>query len=192
MIDHAAYERLKAEFRRIKENHRIAVRWTAAKLVPGSSVIRVYRKGAKKILVPALFDVDMESLNNIHSQDEYKSWFKKGLDRLDRALIEGANGTRPCPGGKWGHPAKVLILYVKELVAFRDDFFRFDLRERIIPWLYTPIDSIVINRLKKDVGIKLPFQWIKDIDSDAFFQVQDILKQAADEVEVPRILFDDI
>jgi hypothetical protein len=64
---------------------------------------------------------------------------------------------------------------------------------RISPWLYSPIDRVVIDRLRKLHG-PLPFrlQQIKDIDeSEKFYLVQDLLGQAAAKVGVPRVWFDD-
>ena len=62
---------------------------------------------------------------------------------------------------------------------------------RISPWLYSPIDHVVINRLWKLHG-PLPFWQIKGIDTpDKFYLVQDLLGQAAAKVGVSRVWFDD-
>ena len=63
--------------------------------------------------------------------------------------------------------------------------------DRIAPWLYTPIDSIVIKRLRK-LGVDPGFNLIKDIDTaEKFYGVHDVLGQAAKKVGVPRVWFDD-
>jgi hypothetical protein len=61
----------------------------------------------------------------------------------------------------------------------------------IVPWLYSPIDGVVIRRLGRLNG-PLPFRKIKDIDEpEKFYRVQDLLGQAAAKVGVPRVWFDD-
>jgi len=45
---------LVAEYQRIKENHQLATRRTAARVVLGPSVIRVFKAGTTKDLVPVL------------------------------------------------------------------------------------------------------------------------------------------
>jgi hypothetical protein len=63
--------------------------------------------------------------------------------------------------------------------------------KRISSWLYIPIDSIAIKRLRK-LGVKLPFNNIKEIHtSKMFYGTQDILAKAAIKANVPRIWFDD-
>jgi hypothetical protein len=62
---------------------------------------------------------------------------------------------------------------------------------RISPWLYSPIDRVVIDRLRKLHGL-LPFRQIKGINTpEKFYLVQDLLGQAAAKVGVPRVWFDD-
>jgi hypothetical protein len=84
----------------------------------------------------------------------------------------------------------VLGLYVRDLVLF-SRYFSDDDVERIAPWLYCPVDSIVIKRLRflgEQPGVCL----ISGIDSASRFRrIQDKLGQAAAAVGVPRAWFDD-
>jgi hypothetical protein len=102
------------------------------------------------------------------------------------------NGDNPRvqPGLRWGHATKLLSLTVAGIVV-GSRFFSDAEVDRIQPWLYCPIDSRIIQRLK-DLGYAPPFERIKEIDSaEKFYSTQELLGASARQVGVPRILFDD-
>ena len=71
-----------------------------------------------------------------------------------------------------GARAKVLNLFRREIVVESRRFSEEDV-ERLTPWLYIPIDRIVIKNLR-DCGIELDFKAIKDIDTrKKFHHVQE-------------------
>lgn len=83
-----------------------------------------------------------------------------------------------------------MSLYVRDLVVSSRYFTDKDV-DRISFFLYAPIDSIAINRLK-GLEIKLPFTKIKEIDTrQKFYRVQGVLDDAAREHGIPRVWFDD-
>jgi hypothetical protein len=107
-------------------------------------------------------------------------------------VIKRLNGENPkiFPGYLWGHSTKVLTLYVREIVL-NSRYFTDRQVEQMSCWLYTPIDSIIIKRLL-DRGAQLSFRSIKQIDTaEKFYSVQELLGEAAAQVGVPRVWFDD-
>jgi hypothetical protein len=180
-----------AEFERIKVDHRKALRHRAARIVLGPSVVRVYQKGASKRLFEVLVAIPVDELAEIKTQGQFRTWFEHRLDGLASVLHELHQGDgRIYPGYKWGHATKVLTLYLREIVL-NSRYFQDGEIDRIVPFLYTPIDDIAMKRFKK-LGYRLPFQAINQVDTpEKFYDAQDLLGQAAAEVGVPRIWFDD-
>ena len=176
---------------RIKKNHLEALRNTSARTVLGSSVIRVFQKGTKDQLVNALLRINVDQLNSIKTQNKFQKWFESELSKLARIIKKlNSSNNRIFPGYKWGHSTKVLTLYLRSIVL-KQRYFDQEVVERIEALLYVPIDSIVINRIKK-LGIKLPFKYIKEIDKKKkFYYVQNLLKEESRKVGVPSVWFDD-
>lgn len=180
------------EFKRIEENRNDLLRIRAARVVLGASVIRVFNKGSKSTITKALEQVNIDELMRIDNQDHYRYWFESELNKVARAIIRtNKDNDRIFPGYKWGHATKVLTLYNRRLVS-SSRYFTDEQVEQISPLLYNPIDSVVIRRLK-DLGYALPYTKIKEIDTPKkFYYVQELLGEAAAEVGVPRIWFDDV
>ena len=183
--------KLLEEYQRISRDHSKALKVTSARVVLGSSVMRVFEPGTKEDLSPCLVAVDVEKMPKLGGQEQFRSWFERNLDRVANAINRrNARNRRIYPGYKWGHATKVLTLYLREIVHNRRYFSDADV-ERISPWLYTPIDSIAIKRLRH-LGCPLPFKAIKEIDTtEKFYDVQELLGEAAAKVGVPRVWFDD-
>lgn len=179
------------EFKRIKKNHRRAIRIGAARGVPGPSVMRVYNKGTKEALFSVLCEIDIDELVKISGQEEFKQWFEKELSKLTKVIkSHNTKNFRINPGLKWGHATKILNLYVRAIVL-NSRYFSDAQVKRIREWLYIPIDSVVIKRLNS-VGISLPFKQIRQIDkAEKFYSVQEKLGEVAQEIGVPRVWFDD-
>jgi hypothetical protein len=182
---------LRAEFERIRETHKSAVRETACRVVPGSSVIRVFLPHSKTPIQEALRSIEVDELPSLDGRDAFRKWFERELDRLAQAIKRSnVDNHRILPGYKWGHAAKILTLYLRGIVL-SSRYFTDQEVERITRWLYTPIDSVIIRRLRK-LGVRLPFRSIKEIDSaDKFYHVQRQLEDAARDAGVPRVWFDD-
>jgi hypothetical protein len=183
---------LVAEFERIGEHHRDAIRRTAARLVLSPSVMRVFAPGTKADLLPTLQRIDVDALRGISSQARFKSWFESVLNRVARRIRRrNANNDRVNPGYKWGHATKILTLHVREIVL-NSRYFDDRSATRLSAFLYTPIDSTAMNRLV-GLGVELDFRAIKEIDTARkFYDVQHLLGQAAQEAGVPRVWFDDV
>ena len=183
------------EFRKIKKQHEDNLIGIAAKVVLGSSVIRVFCKGTKQELYKALKEnITIKKLKSIKCQKDYEYWFKSNLNKLSR-VIKKSNPERInsniYPGYKWGHAAKILNLFIREIVENRRYFN--DKEVKIIRnYLYMPIDSKVIKALSK-INVKLKAKKIKDITTEKEFDnIQKTLGDAAFEARCPRIWFDDV
>jgi len=180
-------KKLEKEFERIKENHRNAIRLRSAKTVLGPSMVRFLGpKGTKDKLVQILYEIKLDELLKHNSQNGYKRWFEENLGKIAGAIKNGSSGHR-----KWAHATKVLDLYLYDIVL-NSHFFDDNQAEKIVGWLYTPIDKTVLSQLRKLVGERFPTQ-LKDVDTEEkFYKIQDVLGEAAKEIEVPRVWFDDI
>jgi hypothetical protein len=159
--------------------------------VLGPSVVRVYRKGSNKSLFPVLVDIPVDELGEVRAPEQFRTWFEAQLEVLAAAIDRLNQGNdKIYPGYKWGHATKVLTLYLREIVL-NSRYFKDAEADRLAVFLYIPIDDIAMKRLTK-LGYRLPFSAIKQIDTpEKFYRTQEILRQAAARVGVPRIWFDD-
>jgi hypothetical protein len=181
---------LENEFRILKREHREAMKARAALIVLGSSVIRVFKAETKTGLCLVLVSLPVDELAQL-KPEEFVSWYNRQLNRVAREVrrLNHVNA-RIQPGLKWGHSAKVLSLYLRDLVLHTQYFSRTQAK-RISPWLYAPIDGIVIRKLK-GLHVKISFRSIREIDSKSkFTKVQKTLGTAAELVGIPRVWFDD-
>ncbi|MFC1572816.1 hypothetical protein ACFL6M_04375 [Candidatus Eisenbacteria bacterium] len=184
-------DQLLKEFARIKREHAESVLARSARVVLGSSVIRVFDSGTKPGLVRILEGVAIDELKRIRSQTAFKKFFERELARVSRGVRRlNPDNARIYPGYKWGHSTKVLCLFLRTVVL-ESDLLPHSAITRLRPLLYAPIDGVIIHRLQ-DLEVELPFQRIKDIDSQRkFYKIQDLLGRASRRAEVPRIWFDD-
>lgn len=179
------------EFERLKKEHEQALRKRSARCVLGSSVIRVFKPNTKERLAKILCAVPVRKLASIRSEWQYRRWFETQLSRVARCIKRtNAHNPKIYPGYKWGHAAKVLNLYLREVV-YNSPYFRDPVVNRLSFWLYVPIDGILLKRLRQ-LGCPTDLGAIKDIDTaEKYHRVQDILTLAANKVRVPRVWFDD-
>lgn len=182
---------LHEEFRRIKKQHSQALRKTAARVVLGPSVMRVYTSGTKDKLLSLLPTLDIDRIIYYKNQKQFSAWFDQSVSRVAKVIsLCNPRNTRIRPGIKWGHATKIMALYVRELVL-NSRYFSDSEAEKISPFLHVPIDGVVIGRLRK-LGLDPPFRKIKEIDMrEKFYLVQENLASAALAQGVPRIWFDD-
>jgi hypothetical protein len=180
-----------AEFERIKKDHAKALRMRAARAVLGFSVMRVYKKGTGKQIMPLLAGIPIDEIGKFENQDQFTTWFEYWLELLAEEILKlNSDNNKIHPGYKWGHSTKLLTLYIRELVI-NTRCFADSIVNNISPFLFSPIDSVAINRLI-DHGYDFLFLRIKEIDTaEQFYIVQDLLGKEAGIVDVPRIWFDD-
>ena len=182
---------LRNEFREIRKDHWNAEQRFFARTVLGSSVIRVYQEDTKDFIMEALCKVDIEKLKKITSEAQYKEYFEKALNAL-AAVIKRTNkgNSRIYPGYKWGHATKILCLFLRDIVL-HSRYLPDQQARRLSNWLYMPIDSVVMTRLK-ELGCRQPFNQINQIDTSAkFYDAQHLLKKAAKLEKVSPVWFDD-
>lgn len=184
--------RLLAEYRRIGEAHKRAIKRTVAEGMLGASILRVFSRGTKDDVVPVLLEIDFDALHAITSQVIFDSWFDAGVSRVAAALrIKNASKRECNPGIEWGHAAKIMSIFVRDIVE-RTAYFDGSTRDRLMPLLYNPLDSRVFNRLK-ELGWNGTVNKIKDVAArEDFYGLQETLGRAAREAGVPRVWFDDV
>lgn len=179
------------EYRRIKKNHWAAEKSHFVRVVLPGSVMRVFAKNTRPLLIQRIEKVDLKALKRIKTHDDFKKQFELELKRV-AAAIKATNERNPRvqPGYKWGHATKILCLYLRDIVL-HSHYFSLDTSSRLSHFLYAPIDSVVIGRLRR-LGVPVSFKRIKDIDTpNKFYYVQELLQQASDKAGVPAIWFDD-
>lgn len=179
------------ELRMRHSRTRETVKHWCARGATSSSVVRVFEKDTKEDLMRALRDVPVESLPKMTGCEEFEAWFETQLSHVAH-VIKKRNRTNPRvnPDLKWGHAAKVLALYLRDIVLHSRFFTDVEVT-RITPWLFVPIDSRVIERLT-DLGVRLPFRQIRQIASkDTFYAVQDLFASGSGQ-GIPRVVFDDV
>jgi hypothetical protein len=184
-------ETLVAEFIRVKTDHVKALQARAARAILGASVMRVFAAETNDDVRPLLEQLPLQELTALKGELDYKVWFDAKTQLVaNKLLIRNADNDRVNPGLRWGHATKILALFIRDMVLSSRLFSDAEAK-RIAPWLYTPIDSIAMERMRR-LGADLGFSLIKDIDThDKFYGVQNALGDAARKVGVPRVWFDD-
>jgi hypothetical protein len=182
---------LDRELARIKSRHREAIRARWARSVLGASVIRVFSPGTKDAVLPYLTALDVDSLPRLKTRKQFEKWYERNLSDLARIVAKHNRGnSRIRPGLKWGHSAKILSLYLRDIVE-HSRYFSDSVARRICPWLFVPVDSKVLGRLgslKADV----PFDRIREIATRKdFYSIQRRFEKSCERVSVPRVWFDD-
>ena len=184
---------LEGEYRRLAAAHRAATRWFTARSCIPASVTRVFAAGTKADLVPLLARLPVDELPGLADEAAYRAWFTRQLDFVAATILRlNPPAVRPGihPGYRWGHATKVLALYVRDLVLFSRYYTDVEV-EQIAPWLYCPVDSVVMKRLR-ELGERPGISQISGIDSpQRFWRIQDLLGAAAAAAGVPRVWFDD-
>ena len=166
-------------YHRIRDGERSAIRTRTAREVLGASVIRVFAPGTKPPLIEQLESVDVDALPGLADETAFREWFVAELNALART-IKHRNPNRPSiyPGYQWGHATKILSIYCRDMVL-RTRYFDEREAQRLVPWLYVPLDGMVIRKLHA-CGVVLPFRQIREIDTERkFFDTQDLLGAAA-------------
>ncbi len=77
---------LNDEFRRIKAQHPEALKKTIARVVLGPSVMRVYAKGTRDALLPFLPKLDVDTITQFKSQEQFSAWFDEHVGRIAKII----------------------------------------------------------------------------------------------------------
>jgi hypothetical protein len=185
-------EELVSKFRQLEKDERQGIVVRTARVVLGTSVIRVFEKQTTEDLFAALKQIPVERLAKCQTQAKFDEFFFDALELVDKAILKKNRNRKSVGNGhKWGQGIKVLCLFLRDLVRY-SSYFEPRTAKRIEQFLYVPIDSIVMKHLR---ACKIPLKpsAIKDIDSLGEFRaIQDVLTQAAEKANVARILFDEV
>ncbi len=183
--------RLVEEYTRIAGLHAEVDRYFFARATLGSSVIRVFERKSKPVIMRALLKLDIRDLQPVRSEVAYRWVFEEQLEHLAQAIRRcNRNNNRIKPGLKWGHATKILCLFHRDMVV-HSRYFNMPTADRLSRYLYAPIDNIVLERLVS-LGSNPAVSGINGIDTKAkFYKIQSDLGSAAKKVKVPRVWFDD-
>ncbi len=178
------------DFKRLKQRREVSIKCRCARVNLTSSVIRVFASGSKPRLFKHLVEIDLTQFVSLSSEHEFQHWYFGELDRLSTLIRSLNNGaSRLGQGLKWGHAHKVLALYLADFLRIHR-WNTLSQRDRVEKWLYCPVDSVVINRLR-ELKITPPAERINQITEKKFHEFQNLLQAAASKANVPRIWFDD-
>ncbi len=158
-----------------------------AKTCIGPSTWRTLAAETNDDVAPALKQIDLKKLVACRKPAEFRKFFCEELKRVDRAL---ARKNKTVKGRKWGYGTKILSLFLRGMVL-HTRYFDYKVVERLTPLLYVPVDRIVLNNLRK-AELDTRCRAIKDMSQETFWQIQEWLAEAASNVGVPSIIFDDV
>ena len=190
---------LEEKFREIKDNQERLTIGRVAKVCFSGSTGRVFPNTTGKpegsASVPireVLKTIAVDELPEIKNQEAFKAWFEEQLKKVFKVIPCKTSKNEDLSEGarKWGYAAKILCLFLRDMIE-HCRYFTPEQAEKVRQWLYCPIDKNVIDNMK-ECGVSLPFSKIMEVDTREKFydEVQERLSEAADNVEVPRILFD--
>lgn len=167
-----------------------AQRHWCARDATGPSVIRVFAKGTRPVLLVSLLKLPVEDLRGLRDRAEFERWYEQQLAKVASSLRKNnRDNERIRPGIKWGHAAKILSIYLRGLVL-HSRYFPDRVVRRVKPWLFVPVDSYTIKNLKR-CKVQPPFNHIKDISArKTFYFAQDVLAKHCGR-GIARIVFDD-
>ena len=185
-------DRLAEAFCVLRLSHQSSLIPRTARIALGPSVLRVFAPGTKGVLTAALERVSVDRLSSVSSLNGFDAWYRHELDRVARAIRRtNTTNSRIQPGDKWGHAAKVLSIFVYQVVL-NSRYFSDAQARRLQYWLYAPIDRIALGHLRR-LGVRNLPAGINEIDTAAkFYRIQDALAIAARRAGVPRAWFDDL
>jgi hypothetical protein len=180
-------------FLEIGAGHRDAIIRTTARMTALPSVTRVFADGTAAALRDVLARLPYDELPSLTDGLDYRTWFEAALQDVGATILRLNPPERRRsvqPGFKWGHGAKVLSLLVRNLVLC-SRYFDDETTRRLEPWLYCPIDGIVMQSLRA-AGIDPGVTRINQIGEADFWRIQDMLLAAASRAGVPVVWFDDV
>jgi hypothetical protein len=169
-----------------------AIKARVAKIILGSSVIRVFKGGSKISLTECLGKIDVDYLLKISSRKEYDAWHLAGINKIYSCLKkEPVNIDRLSKEGlKWGHSTKIFNLFIGHLVTMSPYFDKTEDYERIRFYLHVPLDSKAFEVLR-DCGIKHVPKNIKQVTQKDYKNIQALLFQASEMHNIPALHFDE-
>jgi hypothetical protein len=168
-----------------------AVKKRIAKIVLGASVIRAFTKDTKPGLLSCLINLDVDSLPQINSVEQYDLWHATKITFVYNCLLKTNAGkfTRGLEGLQWGHTTKVFNLYIGHLYFYSPYFESVKRKSKVHRFLHVPLDSKVFKVLRQS-DIEVP-KSIKTINAALYSNIQESLRLSAQKMEVDPLRFDD-
>ncbi len=184
-------EVLEQKFRDLYKDRDKHIRENVARLVLGSSIVRVFKPGMKEKLIPKLAKIKIEDFKKRKQERNFKKWFQKESRKIAK-IIKGDKKKRI---NVYAHAPKILALYCRALL--HESWWALDKKtyKRIEELLFVPIDSYVIKALKgldkhEECEALKGIEVMADFKQETFMNIQEILKGASQKTKIPRIVFD--
>lgn len=188
----AGSKKLVENFREIKIRQKDSAIKRTALVTLGASLIRVFEKKTKEDLLEVLGSVPIADLRKINSESKFETFYKLQLNRIERAVLKrNAKNKKLGKGLKWGHCTKVLSIFLREIVL-RSRIFPDTRVDQLKPFLYAPLDSKVLRRLRKCGLAKVPHKINKLKTARQFWELQESIRKAAKEAGTFAIYLDDV
>lgn len=185
-------DKLTKVFADIKKNHKAYALQRIIKNCVGPSTLRTLAPGTKSDIAKLLSNIEVHSMKAINSEEEFMDWFTEHVKLIGQHLKMKNRNTKRNASLTWGYGSKILALYLRDLfncnqlVTSRE-------AKKFTPWLYCPIDRIILRQIGKSPGINQNIKGILDIDSsEKFYKIQRHLKTHANAAKTHRVYFDDI
>lgn len=153
----------------------------------GASTWRALANNTKLDVTPILQTVDLNRFRACNTETEYRRFFCDELSRVDRAVRRKNSKVQ---GRKWGYSAKILCLFLRGMVL-HTRYFDDKNMARLKRFLYVPVDRIVLKEIRK-MGLNPGSRAIKTMTKDTFWSIQKWLIEAASNVKVSPVIFDDV
>ena len=187
-------KKLIEKFRQIKKQRQrkdAAIKRTAL-VTLGASLIRVFKEKTKHDILDALISVPIEDLRKINNESEFRAFYKHQLNRIEKAVLrKNARNRTLGKGLKWGHCTKILSIFIREVVL-RSRICSNKEVKRLVPFLYVPLDSKVLRKLRDCELSEVPRR-IKDLSTAGqFWNLQELIGRAAKEAGTFAIYLDDV
>jgi hypothetical protein len=162
-----------------------------AKIILGSSVIRVFVKGSKTTLLTCLSTMDLKPLQKIQTQKEFDNWHLRQVDIIYRLLKNKKNVKRLSTDGlKWGHSSKVINLFIGHLVFYSSYFNASKRLEKLKFFLHVPLDKKVFDALRLCNIPHVPSS-IKLLTKKIYYELQHVIYEEAHKNKLPALYFDE-
>lgn len=173
------------------DNYRLRTKTRIAKIILGSSVIRVFRAGTKLRLLSYLITFDVDSVANVLSQEDFNQWHMHNVNNVFQVITEDGNYENiPEEGLRWGHSTKILNLFLGHLIFYSNYFQDFLNVEEAKKFLHVPLDSKAFEVLRDNDVEDVPTR-IKWLTSESYYRLQNEIRNAAAEYDLPPIYFDE-
>lgn len=170
------------------EYYKKCIKRRIIKIILGSSVIRVFKKGTKKDVVRTLEGINLDELKFILTSRNYDEWQRKQVNKLYTTLIKmNAN----LKGLKWGHACKIFNLYISHIIFYSQYFDDLKLINKIKYFIHAPIDSKVLKVLNNTKNFKSLPKSLSLMTEAYYVEIQAEVRMISNKYNCPPFYLDE-